>query len=271
MWRGKRTALDIESAAAAAAANSVTRRPLLVANWKSHASKSFVDRFAELWRAPPSSVDVVICPPWGYLDRVAAALAAGQVRFGVQSTSAEPEGAFTGEHAAEMARDLGAEFAIVGHSERRLLFGETDALVARKFRAAGLASLTPILCVGESAAERRRGEAEAVVRAQLEDVIALCGAAALREAVIAYEPVWAIGTGETATPEQAQAMHSFIKSRLPDAGIAARVLYGGSVKADNAASLFGQADVDGALVGGASLDAASFCAICSAAAARLVC
>lgn len=244
----------------------MTRRPLLVANWKSHASKSFVDRFAALWRAPPSLVDVVICPPWGYLQRLAAALD-GDARFGVQSTSAEPEGAFTGEHAAEMARDLGAEFAIVGHSERRRLFGETDALVARKFQAARRASLTPILCVGESAAERRRGDAEATVRAQLDGVTALGGADALAGAVIAYEPVWAIGTGETATPEQAQAMHRFIRGRLPDAGRATRVLYGGSVNANNATALFAQADVDGALVGGASLDPAAFSAICSAAAA----
>ena len=245
----------------------MTRRPLLVANWKSNASKRFVADFAAQWQAPPSGVDVVICPPWGYLQRVTEALAGRQVRFGVQSTSAEPQGAFTGEHAAEMARDLGAEFVIVGHSERRSLFAETDALVARKFQAAQRASLTPILCVGESAAARKRGEAEAVVSAQLDSVTALCGAAALREAVIAYEPVWAIGTGETATPEQAQEMHRFIRSRLPEAGSATRVLYGGSVNAGNAAALFAQPDVDGALVGGASLDAGAFAAICFAATA----
>jgi len=249
----------------------VKRRALLVANWKAHAGKSFVERFAACWRDPPDAVDVVVCPPWGYLERVAAALAGRHARFGVQSTSAEPEGAFTGEHAAEMARDLGGEFAIVGHSERRRLFGETDAVVARKFQAARRASLTPILCVGESRAARRRGAAEAVVRAQLDDVAAFCGSSALRDAVIAYEPVWAIGTGETATPEQAQAMHMFIRTCLPDAGRAARVLYGGSVRADNAADLFAQADVDGALVGGASLDAAAFSAICSAAAASQPC
>ena len=246
----------------------MTRRPLVVANWKSHGSKNFVDGFAADWRAPPDAVDVVVCPPWGYLQRTAEALAGTQVRFGVQSTSAEPEGAFTGEHAAEMARDLGAEFAIVGHSERRSLFAETDALVARKFQAACRASLTPILCVGESAAARKRGEAEAVVRAQLDSVTAHCGARALADAVIAYEPVWAIGTGATATPEQAQAMHRFIRGRLPDAGQGTRVLYGGSVNADNAAALFAQADVDGALVGGASLDAAAFFAICLAATAE---
>ena len=247
----------------------MTRRPLLVANWKANASKSLVERFVAGWRDPPGDVDVVICPPWGYLDRVAAALAARRVRFGVQSTSAEPAGAFTGEHAAEMARDIGGEFAIVGHSERRRLFGETDAVVARKFQAAQRASLVPILCVGESREARRRGGAEAVVRAQLDGVIAACGSSALGDAVIAYEPVWAIGTGETATPEQAQAMHLFIRSCLPDCGRAVRVLYGGSVHADNAADLFAQADVDGALVGGASLDAGAFAAICSAAAASL--
>ncbi len=245
----------------------VTRRPLLVANWKSNASKRFVDGFAAAWAPPRNDVDVVVCPPWGYLQHVTVALAGRQVRFGVQSTSAEPQGAFTGEHAAEMARDLGAEFAIVGHSERRSLFAETDALVARKFQAAQHASLTPILCVGESAAARERGEAEAVVRSQLDDVTALCGAAVWQEAVIAYEPVWAIGTGATATPEQAQEMHRFVRSRLPEAGSATRVLYGGSVNANNAAALFAQPDVDGALVGGASLDAAAFSAICFAATA----
>ena len=249
----------------------MTPRPLLVANWKAHASKSFVERFAACWRDPPDEVDAVICPPWGYLEHVIAALAGRHVRFGVQSTSAEPEGAFTGEHPAEMAHDIGGEFALVGHSERRQLFGETDAVVARKFQAARCASLTPILCVGESRAARQRGEAEAVVRAQLEDVIALCGSSALHDAVIAYEPVWAIGSGETATPEQAQAMHLFIRTCLVDAGRAVRVLYGGSVNAANAAELFAQADVDGALVGGASLDAAAFSAICCAAAASQVC
>ena len=238
------------------------RRPLLVANWKAHGSKDFVDDYCARLELP-TNADVVICPPWAYLARVAAALSHRGVHFGVQSTGIEPEGAFTGEHAAEMARDLGAEFAIVGHSERRRLFGEADAVVvARKFQAAQRASLTPILCVGEAHEARLRGEAEAVVRAQLEVVEALCGWSALDGAVIAYEPVWAIGTGQTATPEQAQEMHQLIRSCLPVAASAVRVLYGGSVNPDNAAEILAQDDVDGALVGGASLDAGAFSAIC---------
>lgn len=237
------------------------RQPMLVANWKAHGSKGFVESYCAALDLP-TGTDIVICPPWGYLHRVVAALSQRGVRFGVQSTGVEPQGAFTGEHAAEMARDLGAEFAIVGHSERRRLFGETDAVVARKFQAARRASLTPILCVGEAREARLRGDAEAVVRAQLDAVAALCGWAALGDAVIAYEPVWAIGTGETATPEQAQAMHEFIRGCLPASARAVRVLYGGSVNPGNAAELFAQADVDGALVGGASLDAEAFSAIC---------
>ena len=240
---------------------------LVVANWKMHGDREFVAQFARAWRAP-SGVDVVVCPSWGHLDLAVSAFAGQGVRFGVQTTAAEPSGAFTGEHAAEMARDLGAVFAIVGHSERRRLFGETDAVVAAKFCAAQRAGLTPILCVGESQDERRGGNAVEVVRGQLGAVAGVAGADALRDAVIAYEPVWAIGTGDTATPAQAQAMHAAIRAALPNAGCATRVLYGGSVKAANAAWIFAEPDVDGALVGGASLDANEFSAICFAAAAN---
>ena len=241
--------------------------PLVVANWKMHGDKDFVARFARAWRAPPG-VDVVICPSWGYLDCAVSAFAGRGVRFGVQTTASEPSGAFTGENAAEMARDLGAAFAVVGHSERRQMFGETDAVVAKKFRAAGRAGLTPILCVGEDRTERLAGNAEQVVRGQLDAVARAAGPDALRDAVLAYEPVWAIGTGETATPAQAQSMHAAIRGALPNGGRAARVLYGGSVKAANAARIFAEPDVDGALVGGASLDANEFAAICLAAAAN---
>ena len=234
-----------------------------------HGSVERVDSFAAGWREAPAGVDVVFCPPWAYLAQAAAALR-GSLRLGVQNVAVAPAGAFTGEHAAEMARDLGAAFAIVGHSERRHLFGETDALVARKFQAAQRAGLTPILCVGETLAQRRRGEAETVVRAQLDAVRTRCGPLAFAAAVIAYEPVWAIGTGETAAPEQAQAMHRAIRERLAseDEALAAtvRIVYGGSVKATNAEALFAAPDIDGGLVGGASLDAAEFAAICAAAA-----
>ena len=235
-----------------------------------HGDLAFVAAFAAAWRqrgdASDADVDVAVCPPFGYLGRVAAGLGES-VRYGVQDVAVEAAGAFTGEHAAEMARDLGATFAIVGHSERRALFGESDADVAGKFAAARRAGLVPILCVGETFAERQAGVAEATVLAQLEAVLGESGPDAFgRELVVAYEPVWAIGTGETATPAQAQAMHGRIRARLASLGgyraSAVRVLYGGSVNADNAADLFAQPDIDGGLVGGASLAAATFAEIC---------
>ena len=245
------------------------RRPFVAANWKMHGAASFVEAYLEDWRktGPRGVVDVVICPPLAYLDRVAAALADHGVQFGVQTVHAEASGAYTGEHAAEMARDLGATYAIVGHSERRQLFAESDAVVAAKFAAARRAGLMPILCVGETLAERRAGRAEATVLAQLDGVLGGSGTKALdADFVVAYEPVWAIGTGETATPTQAQQMHGTIRARLGDVGDAfaqsVRVVYGGSVKVDNAEALFAQTDIDGGLVGGASLDAVAFGEIC---------
>ena len=241
---------------------------LVVANWKMHGSAAFVDDYAAGWQAPPPQVDAVLCPPFAYLPRLAAALAGRRVRFGVQNVAAQPAGAFTGEHAAPMAHDLGAEFAIVGHSERRALFAESDAVVAAKFAAARDAGLVPILGVGETLAERRAGRARDVVLGQLDAVVDHCGASALVDAVLAYEPVWAIGSGETASPAQAREMHAVLRRRVAEvlgdaAGV--RILYGGSVKAANAGALLAAPDVDGALVGGASLDAAEFAAICCAA------
>ena len=231
--------------------------------------------YAAAWPDTPPGIDVVFCPPWAYLDRLASALHGRGVRFGVQSTAVESAGAFTGEHAAEMARDLGAEFAIVGHSERRRLYAETDAVVVGKFLAARRAGLTPILCVGETLGERRGGNAAAVVLAQLDAIDAGAGSSAWEDVVIAYEPVWAIGTGETATPAQAQEMHAAIREylvrRSSALGEQTRVLYGGSVNAANADNLLAQADIDGGLVGGASLDAGEFAEICRAAAAPLGC
>lgn len=245
------------------------RRPLVVANWKMHGNARFVETFVEDWRATGQrgDVDVVICPPWAYLDRVAAAFGGDDEHTGVQTVHAEHDGAFTGEHAAEMACDLGAVYAIIGHSERRRLFGETDAVVAAKFAAAKRAGLVPILCVGETLTERRAGRAEAAVLAQLDAVLVRSFAETLdADFVVAYEPVWAIGTGESATPAQAQRMHGRIRARLGDAGDsvaqAVRVVYGGSVNVDNAEALFEQTDIDGGLVGGESLDAAAFASIC---------
>ena len=226
--------------------------------------------YAAAWPDPPSGIDVVFCPPWAYLDRMASALRGRGVRFGVQTTAIKPEGAFTGEQAAEMARDLGAEFAIVGHSERRRLYAETDAVVVAKMLAAQRAGLTPIACVGETLEERRGGNAAGVVLAQLDAIDAGAGPSAWEDAVIAYEPVWAIGTGETATPAQAQEMHVVIREYLAGRSSAVaegtRILYGGSVNAANADDLFAQPDIDGGLVGGASLDAGGFASICQAAA-----
>ena len=227
-----------------------------------------VTDYAAAWPDTPSGIDVVFCPPWAYLDRLASALGGRGVRFGVQTTAIEPAGAFTGEHAAEMARDLGAEFAIVGHSERRRLYAETDAVVAGKLLAAQRAGLIPIVCVGETLEQRRGGNAAAVVLAQLNAIDAGAGTSAWEDAVIAYEPVWAIGTGETATPAQAQEMHAVVREYLARRSSAlaegTRILYGGSVNAANADDLFAQPDIDGGLVGGASLDAVEFSGICTA-------
>jgi triosephosphate isomerase len=214
-------------------------------------------------------VDVLLFPPIAYLSSVVDRVRGSAISVGAQNIHPEPAGAYTGEVAAEMVKDLGATHVLVGHSERRRLYGETDELVAQKFAAALRAGLEPILCVGETLGERDVGRAEEVVTAQLIAVVGKVGIAALRRAMIAYEPVWAIGTGRSATPADAQAMHRAIRARIRgiDASIAegVRILYGGSVTVGNAAALFAGADVDGGLVGGASLNAGQFVDICRAA------
>lgn len=246
------------------------RTPLIAGNWKMHGSNAFVAGYAASLAGVPAvaGVDVLLLPPAAYVAPLAQALAGHPARFGVQNVHPEPEGAYTGEISAEMARDLGAQWALVGHSERRTLFGETDEQVAAKVAALLRAGLRPIVCVGETLAERDAGSADAVVRRQLDAGVAACGGAADR-LTVAYEPVWAIGTGRTASPAEAQDMHAAIRTRLTDlvgAGTAGtiRILYGGSVKPDNAAALLAQVDVDGALVGGASLDPTAFTAIIAA-------
>ncbi len=223
-----------------------------------------LDRLPEVLAA-----DVVVCPPFVYLQETARQLKDNGVALGAQSLCAEPVGAFTGEVSGAMLRDVGCTYVIVGHSERRQLYGENDALVARKFVAAQAAGLVPVLCVGETLEEREQGATTEVVARQLDAVLAVTGVAALRTAVVAYEPVWAIGTGRTATPEQAQEVHAMIRARIAaaNAKIAAevRILYGGSVKASNARELFAMPDIDGGLVGGASLKADEFAQICAAA------
>ena len=251
------------------------RRPMVAGNWKMNGSRvgnASLLAELELRIKPQWPIDVAIFPPFVYLAEAAAALAGGPVAVGGQDVCAEPGGAFTGEVSGAMLRDIGMSLVIVGHSERRHWYHEDDAVVARKFAAAFGCGLTPVLCIGETLEEREAGKTEAVVARQLDAVVALNGIEKLERSVLAYEPVWAIGTGRTATPEQAQAVHKFIRHRVEeqDAKIAGRLrsLYGGSVKAGNAADLFAMPDVDGGLVGGASLSADEFYEICAAAAAR---
>lgn len=251
---------------------SQPRQPIVAGNWKMNgsqaASGALLDALVRSLR-DLKRVEVAICPPFVYLPLVAQGLAGTAIRWGGQNLSDQAPGAFTGEISGAMLKDIGCSVVIVGHSERRALYGESDDLVARKFRTAQQCGLIPILCVGESLSEREANQTEAVVARQLDAVIGQAGVAALNNAVIAYEPVWAIGTGRTASPEQAQAVHHFIRSRIAarDAKVAdgLRILYGGSVKASNAKELFAQPDIDGGLIGGASLIADEFVAICRAA------
>jgi triosephosphate isomerase len=231
-------------------------------------NSSLVETLLELLR-PESRAEVLICPPFVYLWETGRMLKDTDVALGAQSVCAEPLGAFTGEISGSMLLDVGCRYVLVGHSERRQLYGESDALVARKFMAAQAQGLTPVLCVGETLEERESERTTEVVQRQLEAVLSVSGVAALGNAVIAYEPVWAIGTGRTASPEQAQEVHALIRAKVAalDATIAGsvRILYGGSVKASNARELFAMADIDGGLVGGASLKAEEFAQICAAA------
>jgi triosephosphate isomerase len=253
------------------------RQYLVAGNWKMNGSRqanaALVEKVAAgLARSP--GVEVLVCPPAVYLDSVGQALAGSPIKLGAQNLAdQEKPGAFTGEVHGTMLRELGCEYVIVGHSERRALYGETDAAVARKFRTAQALGLVPILCVGETLEQREQNETEAVLRRQLDAVLGLCGVESLARAVVAYEPVWAIGTGRTATPQQAQAAHAFLRAQVAarDARIAAalRVLYGGSVNAGNANTLLAEPDVDGGLIGGASLKADEFLAICAAAQAQI--
>ncbi len=253
------------------------RAGLVAGNWKMHGSRaanaSLLDALlAGLATPAAQGTECAVCVPFPYLEQVAARLAGSTVSWGAQNVSAHPAGAFTGEVSGAMLAEFGCRYVIVGHSERRQLFGETDAQVAAKFGAAQLSGLVPILCVGETLEAREAGQTEAVVARQVDAVVAQVGVAAFAGAVVAYEPVWAIGTGKTATADQAQAVHAFLRARLAaqDASVAQglRIVYGGSVKAANAASTFAMPDVDGGLVGGAALVAEEFLAIVAAAGAK---
>lgn len=246
------------------------RRKLVAGNWKMHGSLAENEALLSGILAGMGAVkaDVAVCVPFPYLAQAQAKLTGSAIRWGAQNMSQHAKGAYTGEVSAAMLKDFACTYVIVGHSERRAIYGESDDLVAEKFAAVQAAGLTPILCVGETLAEREGGITEAVVARQMDAVIAKCGVASLAKAVVAYEPVWAIGTGVTASPDQAQAVHAFIRAKVRglDAAVADGLIiqYGGSVKANNAVELFGQADIDGGLIGGASLNVEEFLAICRA-------
>ncbi|MDE2441889.1 MAG: triose-phosphate isomerase [Betaproteobacteria bacterium] len=247
------------------------RKKLVAGNWKMHGSLQQNAALLAQVKAGAASLpcDVAVCPPYPYLAQAQALLAGSGVAWGAQSVSEHAIGAYTAEVSASMLQDFGCRYVLVGHSERRALYGESDAIVAAKFVAAQKAGLIPVLCVGETLTERESGLTAEVVARQLSVVLNVVGVSALASAVIAYEPVWAIGTGVTATPQQAQEVHAAIRRQVAefDASVAngVRILYGGSVKPQSATELFGQADVDGGLVGGAALVADDFLAICRAA------
>lgn len=253
---------------------SAGRRPIVAANWKLHKTVGEAVAFAGglLPRlAGVAGIEVVLCPPFTALSGLQAVLRGGDVGLGAQDVYWEASGAFTGEVAPAMLVDVGCRYVIVGHSERRQAFGETDQSVNRKLHAALRAGLSPILCVGERLEEREAGQTHRVIETQLTGAFAGCGPAEVVRCVIAYEPVWAIGTGRHATPDQAQEAHALLRRRVterygPSVGASIRIQYGGSVNAANATALLQAPDVDGALVGGASLELASFLAIVEAAA-----
>jgi len=250
------------------------RIPLIAGNWKMNGSTA---ASSELVRAlcaglAGGTAEMLICPPFVYLPSAADWIGSHALSLGAQDIAAEQgSGAYTGEVSGSMLADVGCRYAIVGHSERRTIYGEGNATVIRKFQAAQAAGLIPILCVGENLDQRESGDTDAVVSGQVMAVIDAVGIGAFNQAVVAYEPIWAIGTGRTATPEQAQAVHAVIRKLISDhdaiIGDSLRILYGGSVKGSNAGELLSQKDIDGGLVGGASLDAADFLAIYGAAAA----
>ncbi len=248
------------------------RQPLVAGNWKMNGSLESIGTLLEGIKAGMDEVrqaEVAVCAPAIYLPAVQQQLSGTAIVWGAQDVSAEISGAYTGEIAASMLNDFNCKYVIVGHSERRAYHAESDQLVARKYAAARAAGLVPILCVGETLEEREQGTTEQVVARQLDAVIELEGVAALGDGVVAYEPVWAIGTGKTASPDQAQAIHAFIRGRIVelDAGVAAglRILYGGSMKPGNTRELMSKPDIDGGLIGGAALAATDFLGICTAA------
>jgi triosephosphate isomerase len=248
--------------------SNAKRRQLIVGNWKMNGNQQsnaeLLSKVVAGWQGEHNA-DVVVCPPNPYLLHTFERISGSSIRLGAQNVSQYEVGAYTGEVSAQMLAELHCKFVIIGHNERRRLQGETDEQVAQKFIAAQRANLTPILCVGESSAQRESGSHLDVIGAQLQSVCVHVGCDVFKQAVVAYEPVWAVGTGKTATPQQAEEVHRFIRAQLGEIGETVRILYGGSVKASNAEQLFALPDIDGALLGGASLDAEEFLKICKAA------
>jgi len=248
------------------------RQPLVAGNWKLNGNRQSITGLLEGILGGIKDVqkaEVAVCAPFVYIPQVADMLKNSSIQYGAQNVSEYDSGAYTGEVAAPMLKEFDCKYAIVGHSERRSIFGESDQQVAEKYLAAQKSSIIPILCVGELLEERESGKTEEVVARQLDAVVDAAGVESFKDAVIAYEPVWAIGTGKTASPEQAQEVHAFIRNRLaslsPEVAESVQILYGGSVKPDNAKTLFAQDDIDGGLIGGASLEADGFLSICCAA------
>lgn len=238
------------------------RHPLVAGNWKMNGDSESIATLISGLLEIQCEADIAVFPPHIYIPLVIAGVGGSSVAVGGQSASEHRAGAYTGETSCQMLRDVGCQYVIVGHSERRSIYGESSQQSAEKFVVAELSGMTPILCVGETLEQRDKGETLNVIAEQLGSVIELAGLDAVCKAVIAYEPVWAIGTGKTATAEQAQSVHQDIRRQLGESGAKTRILYGGSVKAANAAELFLQPDIDGALVGGASLDVSEFSEIC---------
>ena len=235
-------------------------KPLLAGNWKMHGTAQTAAKLAaDLANRSGDSPDLIVFPPYVSIPAVVTELlAAKNIAIGAQNISHHSEGAYTGEISGKMLTDIGCSHVLVGHSERRTHCSESNELVAEKFAAAKRSGLVPILCVGETLEQRQQGRELQVIKSQLGAVIDLVGLETVCDAIVAYEPVWAVGTGETATPDQAQQVHGFIRAELGDYGTDTQILYGGSINADNAAALFAQPDLDGGLVGGASLEAEHF-------------
>lgn len=246
------------------------RQPMVAGNWKMNGSSASVKELINGVKAGvgAANAEVVVCPPFVYIPSVADSIGDSGIKLGAQNMCEQDAGAFTGEVSGPMLKDVGCEYVIIGHSERRAMYGETDEVTAVKYGAVLKNGLKPIFCIGETLEERESGITEEVVGRQIDAILNSDGVASLANAVLAYEPVWAIGTGKTASPEQAQEVHAFIRNKIAglDAGIAEglRILYGGSMNPGNAAELRSQPDIDGGLIGGASLKAEDFLAICTA-------